>query len=394
LPTRSAATAASTFLVSTATFYWQTRRDADRRGLGSPGCAARHEWPSVSGDADGDRVRARDFGAVGRPCRLPRLRRRRLISRRDRELPEPRIVRRYSRDAVDRYGDLPPADGTVLGRANVSSAELDRLILNAAVNNAALETLLRRWLRWRSSRCRCGSSIGSARYGYPMDSSNAKDFIATPASGSPHYQSAIASCWAGLLGRSPVDSAAVSGTGRELNSHVRDDPCDRSVAQRYYSSGRARRTVAQGDVAAAGRRGAGVGLSPADRADGGRRLATSCADPADLAGPVRIRLCGTRSARSRCGGVELHQSRCGVLTSALMPVLRACRFSAIAVARRRPACGRRAAIRRRRHDQHPASPQPAMTFVSPDPTRAPNASQVSAPTSTAADHASSLCGPP
>jgi len=136
----------------------------------------------------------------------------------------------------------PPADGTVLGRANVSSAELDRLILNAAVTNAALELLPETLASMAiiPLQVRLVYRIGKA-HGYPMDSSNAKDFIATLGVGltSQYVEQLGRKLLGGLLG------TVAGGLGRGLGHQAASSGLTFAttyaigrVAQRYYSSGR------------------------------------------------------------------------------------------------------------------------------------------------------------
>ena len=80
--------------------------------------------------------------------------------------------------AVDRPSNRPPRRRRRGLPATLASARRTcrtgpdrRMIPTASITNAALELLPGRCPRWRSSRCRCGSCIGSAveAYGYPMD---------------------------------------------------------------------------------------------------------------------------------------------------------------------------------------------------------------------------------
>ena len=136
----------------------------------------------------------------------------------------------------------PPVDGTVLGRANVSSVELDRLILNAAVTNAALELLPETLASMAiiPLQVRLVYRIGKS-YGYPMDSSNAKDFIATLGVGltSQYVEQLGRKLLGGLLG------TVAGGIGRGLGHQAASSGLTFAttyaigrVAQRYYSSGR------------------------------------------------------------------------------------------------------------------------------------------------------------
>jgi uncharacterized protein (DUF697 family)/tellurite resistance protein len=135
-----------------------------------------------------------------------------------------------------------PADGTVLGRANVGNAEMDRLILNAAVTNAALELLPETLASMAiiPLQIRLVYRIGKS-YGYPMDSSNAKDFIATLGVGltSQYVEQLGRKLLGGLLG------TVAGGIGRGLGHQAASSGLTFAttyaigrVAQRYYSSGR------------------------------------------------------------------------------------------------------------------------------------------------------------
>jgi len=136
----------------------------------------------------------------------------------------------------------PPADGTVLGRASVSTAEMDRLILNAAVTNAALELLPETLASMAiiPLQVRLVYRIGKL-HGYPMDSSNAKDFIATLGVGltSQYVEQLGRKLLGGLLG------TVAGGIGRGLGHQAASSGLTFAttyaigrVAQGYYSSGR------------------------------------------------------------------------------------------------------------------------------------------------------------
>ena len=72
------------------------------------------------------------------------------------------------------------ASGTVTGRPTLPEAELDKTILNASITNAALELLPESIASMAiiPLQMRLVYRIGQS-YGYPMDMSNAKDFVAT-----------------------------------------------------------------------------------------------------------------------------------------------------------------------------------------------------------------------
>ena len=74
----------------------------------------------------------------------------------------------------------PPVTGTLLGKANVPDAEIGRMITNASITNAALELLPESLSSMAiiPLQMRLVYRIGQA-YGYPMDRTHAKDFLAT-----------------------------------------------------------------------------------------------------------------------------------------------------------------------------------------------------------------------
>ena len=132
--------------------------------------------------------------------------------------------------------------GTVLGKANVSDAEMDRSILNASITNAALELLPESIASMAiiPLQLRLVYRIGKA-YGYEMDSSNAKDFIATLGAGltSQYVEQIGRKLLGGLLG------GLGGGLGRSLGRQAASSGLTFAttyaigrVAQRYYAGGR------------------------------------------------------------------------------------------------------------------------------------------------------------
>ncbi|MBP7610748.1 MAG: DUF533 domain-containing protein [Steroidobacteraceae bacterium] len=132
--------------------------------------------------------------------------------------------------------------GTVLGKANVSDAELDKSILNASITNAALELLPESIASMAiiPLQLRLVYRIGKA-YGYEMDSSNAKDFIATLGVGltSQYVEQLGRKLLGGLLG------GLAGGVGRSLGRQAASSGLTFAttyaigrVAQRYYAGGR------------------------------------------------------------------------------------------------------------------------------------------------------------
>jgi uncharacterized protein (DUF697 family) len=137
----------------------------------------------------------------------------------------------------------PPAvAGTVLGKANVSDAELDKTILKSSITNAALELLPESIASMAiiPLQLRLVYRIGKA-YGYEMDTSHAKDFIATLGVGltSQYVEQIGRKLLGGLLG------GIGGGVGRSLGRQAASSGLTFAttyaigrVAQRYYAGGR------------------------------------------------------------------------------------------------------------------------------------------------------------
>ncbi len=132
--------------------------------------------------------------------------------------------------------------GTVLGKADVSDAEMDKSILNASITNAALELLPESIASMAiiPLQLRLVYRIGKA-YGYEMDSSHAKDFIATLGVGltSQYVEQIGRKLLGGLLG------GLAGGVGRSLGRQAASSGLSFAttyaigrVAQRYYAGGR------------------------------------------------------------------------------------------------------------------------------------------------------------
>jgi uncharacterized protein (DUF697 family)/tellurite resistance protein len=132
--------------------------------------------------------------------------------------------------------------GTVLGKANVGDAEMDKTILSASITNAALELLPESIATMAiiPLQLRLVYRIGKA-YGYEMDSSNAKDFIATLGVGltSQYVEQIGRKLLGGLLG------GLGGGIGRSLGRQAASSGLTFAttyaigrVAQRYYAGGR------------------------------------------------------------------------------------------------------------------------------------------------------------
>ena len=135
-----------------------------------------------------------------------------------------------------------PVTGTVLGKARVSDAEMDQLILKASITNAALELLPETIASMAiiPLQMRLVYRIGQA-YGYPMDSTHAKDFIATLGVGvtSQYVEQFGRKLLGGLLG------SIGGGLGRTIGKQAVSSGLSFAttyaigrVAQRYYAGGR------------------------------------------------------------------------------------------------------------------------------------------------------------
>jgi len=134
------------------------------------------------------------------------------------------------------------ATGTVTGRASLPDAEMDKMILNASITNAALELLPESIASMAiiPLQVRLVYRIGKS-YGYPMDSSHAKDFIATLGVGltGQYLEQFGRKLLGGLLGgiggglgRTVGRQAASSGMSFATTYAIG------RVAQRYYAGGR------------------------------------------------------------------------------------------------------------------------------------------------------------
>ncbi len=134
------------------------------------------------------------------------------------------------------------ATGTVLGKANVSDAELDQTILKASITNGALELLPETLASMAiiPLQMRLVYRIGQA-YGYPMDRTHAKDFIATLGVGltSQYVEQFGRKLLGGLLG------GLGGGLGRVVGRQAASSGLTFAttyaigrVAQRYYAGGR------------------------------------------------------------------------------------------------------------------------------------------------------------
>lgn len=135
-----------------------------------------------------------------------------------------------------------PVTGTVTGRSNRSDAELDKTILNASITNAALELLPESIASMAiiPLQMRLVYRIGQS-YGYPMDMSHAKDFVATLGVGltGQYLEQFGRKLLGGLLG------GVGGGLGRTVGRQAASSGLTFAttyaigrVAQRYYAGGR------------------------------------------------------------------------------------------------------------------------------------------------------------
>ncbi len=127
-----------------------------------------------------------------------------------------------------------PVSGAVLGKASMSDAATDQVILKAAITNAALELLPESIASMAiiPLQLRLVYRIGRS-YGYEMDTSNAKDFLATAGVGltGQYLEQFGRKLLGGLLG----------GIGRQAASSAMSFATTYAigrVAQRYYAAGR------------------------------------------------------------------------------------------------------------------------------------------------------------
>ncbi len=144
--------------------------------------------------------------------------------------------------AADAPAAGAPVTGTVLGKANLSDAEMDKLVLNASITNAALELLPESIASMAiiPLQLRLVYRIGKA-HGYEMDRTHARDFLATLGVGlTGQYleqfgRKLLGGLLGGLgggLGRSVGRQAASSGFTFATTYALG------RVAQRYYAGGR------------------------------------------------------------------------------------------------------------------------------------------------------------
>ena len=135
-----------------------------------------------------------------------------------------------------------PVAGTVLGKATMSDAEMDKTILNASITNAALELLPETIASMAiiPLQMRLVHRIGRS-FGYEMDMSNAKDFVATLGVGltGQYLEQFGRKLLGGLLGG--LGGSLGRGVGRQAASSAMTFATTYAigrVAQRYYAAGR------------------------------------------------------------------------------------------------------------------------------------------------------------
>jgi uncharacterized protein (DUF697 family)/tellurite resistance protein len=134
------------------------------------------------------------------------------------------------------------ARGIVTGRATLSDAEMDKLILNASITNAALELLPESLASVAiiPLQVRLVYRIGKS-FGYPMDASNARDFIATLGVGltGQYLEQFGRKLLGGILGG--IGGGLGRGLGRQAASSGMSFATTYAmgrIAQRYYADGR------------------------------------------------------------------------------------------------------------------------------------------------------------
>ena len=144
--------------------------------------------------------------------------------------------------AVAATAPAAPVAGTVLGKASMSDAEMDKTILNASITNAALELLPETIASMAiiPLQMRLVHRIGRS-FGYEMDMSNAKDFVATLGVGltGQYLEQFGRKLFGGLLGG--LGGSLGRGVGRQAASSAMTFATTYAigrVAQRYYAAGR------------------------------------------------------------------------------------------------------------------------------------------------------------
>ena len=135
-----------------------------------------------------------------------------------------------------------PVSGTLMGKSTLSDAEMDKMILNASITNAALELLPETIASMAiiPLQMRLVYRVGQA-HGYAMDRTHAKDFLATLGVGltSQYLEQFGRKLLGGVLG------GLGGGLGRTLGRQAASSGLTFAttyalgrVAQRYYAAGR------------------------------------------------------------------------------------------------------------------------------------------------------------
>jgi uncharacterized protein (DUF697 family)/tellurite resistance protein len=153
--------------------------------------------------------------------------------------PEPATA---GASAAAAAGATGAVTGTLTGRGTMPDAEMDKMILNASITNAALELLPETLASMAiiPLQVRLVYRIGRS-YGYPMDTSNAKDFVATLGVGltGQYLEQFGRKLLGGLLGG--IGGGLGRGLGRQAASSGLTFATTYAigrVAQRYYAGGR------------------------------------------------------------------------------------------------------------------------------------------------------------
>ena len=250
----------------------------------------------------------------------------------------------------------------------MSDAEMDKTILNASITNAALELLPESIASMAiiPLQMRLVHRIGRS-FGYEMDMSNAKDFVATLGVGltGQYLEQFGRKLFGGLLGG--LGGSLGRGVGRQAASSAMTFATTYAigrVAQRYYAGGtHDRRGHAQADVPVDVERGEGARaeLPGPDRADvdEDRHAQPRVADQVGLKSPgaQECVIACARSARSRCGTALNATIRVAVLPRTISVIPGVSRLQVQVYRRVRSGVervGDRATDHApRRHDQHP-----------------------------------------
>jgi len=165
--------------------------------------------------------------------------------------------------------------GTLTGRASMSDAEMDKTILNASITNAALELLPESLASMAiiPLQVRLVYRIGKS-YGYPMDASHAKDFIATLGVGltGQYLEQFGRKLLGGLLGGVGGGLAAPWSPG--ASSGMTSPPRTRSGASRSAITLAAARSTPDAEQAFTDLMGEARGLAPRYREQIEQKAAT------------------------------------------------------------------------------------------------------------------------